>query len=445
MDNFIYTPNLILLIEKYFTNYIGIECVFQKQIHFNKLKFYQKEYSFEFIFYTNELKVNYNNVTDLTNYININKLDFNKNYKYFICSKSQKSIEIKHGTNSISINYDLIQFLISILNRLEEYGYKSNEKHDRFELKDSVLSKESLYTFPIVDYWVTWIGLILKANNFKIKSQKFTYSISCDVDNIGRYRNVPLFRKILNFTIDIFKDFKNLKIYIKNEDYYFKNIDRHNTFDWMFKELSKRNLTCSFNFIFSNSSLRYDYRYLLKNHVKKLIKKILEQGHKIGVHYSYNALYGNRIIEELNKCNKFLNMFNISAISGRFHYLRFSIPKIFQLLHESNQILDESITFHESGGFRCGTSKQFQPFDFNNDCESKILIQPLVVMEGSLLGYSNKSSSEFKKLINHYILVCKSVSGCFSLLWHNSDLCSRNKKLFSYTINYLDNHLKKIQ
>ena len=433
-----YTDNLIKWFQDYIHNILGVKCELIISESFNELVFLNSKRSFTFKFYNSLNLIDFNYVQNLSPDLKNIKLLKNDDLKLFIFSKEKNHFINKETDKRIEINYDLISLIIIIINRLEEYNYNSFEKHERFELKDSCLKNSNLYEYPIIDFWIEWISEILVSKDFKLKKANYNYSVSCDVDNIYRYDGVPLLRKIFNIFKDLIFDPNGLALYVQDKKKYLKDYDIHNKFDWMIKEFDKYQIKSTFNIIFSNTSFRYDYRYKLGRHVHHLINKIIENKHNIGIHYSYNCLKKKNLFNEWFKAQKMINKYGLSLISGRFHYLRIKMPDLLNEIEHTNQVFDETFTFHETGGFRCGTCKPYKPFNFASGNSSNITIIPLIIMEGSLLGYSNLDNKSLKLKINHYIQMCKFVNGCFTLLWHNSDLSDKNKKLFSYTLSKIN-------
>ena len=70
--------------------------------------------------------------------------------------------------------------------------------------------------------------------------------------------------------------------------------------------------------------------------------------------------------------------------------------------------------------------------------EINLEIRPLIIMEGSVLGYSKISNDqEAYEYIVDMIDRCFSVQGCFSMLWHNSDLQTPERQnLYLQIMNY---------
>ena len=346
------------------------------------------------------------------------------NALFFIVNKSE-----------IFINYDFVSLLIFVLNRVEEYGYKSYELHDRFELNDSILRFENIFNRPIIDEWILIFSRILQLNGFKTIRKKFTFRVSHDVDNISRYRSVPFFRLFLTVIYDLFRKpgkvfsyFINSKLFIANEPI--------NTFDWIMDVSEKFGKKSSFYFITNNTSFRYDYRYKYTLFVITLIRKIYNRGHNIGIHYSYSSSTKNQIVTEWNKLRVLAEKLRINLYGGRMHYLRLKFPETLIQLEKTEQVYDETLTFHESGGFRCGTCFSFIPFNFLTMKQFDIIVKPLILMEASALYYAKLDYIHAKKHIFYLADQCYKVGGEFSLLWHNSELDDNKKKLYYECIEY---------
>lgn len=337
---------------------------------------------------------------------------------------------IRNENSTFTINYDFVSYMIWTLNRLEEYGVKSDDKHSRFELKDSHLFKDELYLRPIVDEWIYFIGNILLASGIDCKQNKFSYEVSHDVDKISRYISVPKTKFITLFLIDLVKRPKLVVSYLTNRKFFFDN-EASNTFDWLMDVSEKHGIISKFYFIPASTSFKFDFRYNYTNFVKRLIKKIDNRGHEVGIHYSYNASSKFHIKTEWMKLRKILSELNIpTGLGGRMHYLRINFLETLRQLSTIGQKYDNTLTFHETGGFRCGTCFPYKPFDIYNKSILNVEIRPLIVMEGSVLDYSKISIDDDKALdyIKKIILQCYKVGGRFSLLWHNDEFESEKKK-----------------
>ncbi|WP_426479707.1 polysaccharide deacetylase family protein [Chryseobacterium sp. CBSDS_008] len=337
---------------------------------------------------------------------------------------------IRKEKNVFTINYDFASYMIWALNRIEEYGVKSEDKHSRFELKDSHLFNDGLYLRPIVDEWICFIGNILLASDIDCRQNRFSYEVSHDVDKISRYISVPKTKFITLFLIDLVKRPKLAISYLTNRQYFF-DLEVSNTFDWLMNISDKHGITSKFYFIPDSTSFKFDFRYNYTSFVKSLIKKIDDRGHEVGIHYSYNASSKFNIKAEWMKLREVFSELNIPTdLGGRMHYLRINFLETLRQLSIVGQKYDNTLTFHETGGFRCGTCFPYKPFDIYNKSVLNVEIRPLIVMEGSVLDYSKINIDDGKALqyVKKIVLQCYKVGGRFSLLWHNDEFESEKKK-----------------
>lgn len=344
----------------------------------------------------------------------------------------------KQANDNLIINYDFPSYLFWILNRIEEYGAKSNDVHNRFQLTNSHLQLSDLYLRPIVDEWFLFLEGLLKSSGFSLKSKKFTFSISHDIDEISRYYKVPILKLIPKILKDILYQPKQLFEYIRDYRFYVKN-EKSNCFNWLMLQSEKVGVKSKFYFISSNSSYKFDYRYNLNNHfVKQILHEINQKGHEIGIHYSYNASSNRRILNEWVSFKNYCTGLGITILGGRMHYLRMTFLETLRQLSDSGQTYDNTLTFYEKGGFRAGTCLKYKPFDIFSLKTLSIDICPLILMDDSFLSYMKMEDTDIsfnyvKKLIDK----CFYVGGEFSLLWHNTNLnTDEHRNLYLKILSY---------
>jgi hypothetical protein len=347
--------------------------------------------------------------------------------------------------NYISLNYDFVSYAIWTLNRIEESEIISSDKHNRFELSNSHLHVNYMYLRPIVDEWVLFIRNLLKSNGFIINKSIFNFSLSHDIDIISRYKEVPFVHKLLKIFKDLFFSFNTLFSYFKDSNSFVQLENSNNIEDLMILSESI-NSKSKFYFIAGNSSFRYDYRYYITSEfILRLINKIVTKGHEVGIHYSYNSSAKKLIKKEWSFFFNLCKELGFKIEGGRMHYLRIKFPDTLLQLAQTGQIYDNTLTFHESGGFRCGTCFPYKPYNFVTNEKIDIEVRPLILMDDSLLNYMNtfdieKTFDYVKNLIDS----CWEVNGTFSLLWHNSNLNNEfNSLLYQRILLYLKQVSKK--
>lgn len=364
-----------------------------------------------------------------------------------VAYKKQESGFFIFEEDGYLINSDIIGLFYRILSRSEEVN-PSNEdidKHKRFKGKSSEAFKNNFLDIPIVDLWLDVLSNIAK-NLWQIDVNKSKFHIypTHDVDrpSLYLYSKRKLLIKLLIYIYknDINSFFKLIPNYIKAS----RNLDKedpYNTFDWLINQSNKNKLQSCFYFMAGNTSIEYDPGYDIRlSSLKRLIKKIDNNGHLIGLHPSYNTyLNHKRLNNEYQNLRELLYSLNIKNFAGtRMHYLRYSIPETPQILENIGVLVDSSLYFADVPGFRCGTSHDYQMFDPVNQVPLNLRQKPIIAMENSILPgiYSNLGLEDAKLTFKDLIQKCKNHNGNFTLLWHNNEFMENiNKEIYKEIIS----------
>ena len=211
--------------------------------------------------------------------------------------------------------------------------------------------------------------------------------------------------------------------------------DPLNTFDYIMDISEKHGLTSAFYFLCGRSDPAKDSDYELEHPaIRDLIRHISIRGHEIGLHASYNT-YQNpeRVNAEANRLKRVCTDEHIAQThyGGRMHYLRWETPTSLYGWEKAGIKYDTTLVYADMPGFRCGTCYEYPAFDPVKGKMLNLWIRPLIAMDRSViskrylgLGVSHKAFIKFKQLKDS----CRSVRGCFTLLWHNSQLDSPEKQ-----------------
>lgn len=358
---------------------------------------------------------------------------------------------VKKNNNGFQVHFDIFGYAYWLVNRLEEINPEHTDKHERFTAIQSDAYKNQYIDRPVVDEWFLILRQIITRQwpGFELLKNLGKIEISHDVDRPLRYSQNSLSLSLRAAVIDSFKSFNpriffmamGIKMRARN---ILDTRDPYNTFEWLLNVSESLNLRSTFYFISGRTDLNLDASYDIQDKsIKKLLHKIYNRGHKIGLHPSYNTF---KDIKALNK--EFLNLKNILHaenmnninICSRMHFLRWSHPETLVNLNDIGVVEDSTLGYAERAGFRCGSCYEYPGFDPVQKKLLKIKIKPLIVMDVSILskkymgfGLSSSGSSYIKKLKEN----CFSVGGNFTLLWHNSELSGHQAK--SYYKNLLEN------
>ena len=342
---------------------------------------------------------------------------------------SEENIPILYGSENITIepsaiacNIDIFASSFFMLSRWEEYVTSEKDEHARFPDTLSLAYKFNFHKRPIVNEYteMLWNMMSFLDNSLKRKEQKYTVSITHDVDNFRRYDTLKKYIKAL--AGDIINRKNPLLCFSTTNDYIQYKLglkkDPHDTFDFLMDISEKHNLKSHFYFmpnILGETDAKYDIRDSL---VKKTIDTIVKRGHIIGIHGSYDGFNQTEIFE-----NDIKRIRNISPNinKGRQHYLRFENPTTWQLWEDYKLKYDSTIGFSHFAGFRSGTCYSYPVFNVLSRKKLKLQEEPLIAMEGAVQKEYPKLSDFIDEIIT-LANITKKYNGKFVFLWHSNTI-----------------------
>lgn len=342
------------------------------------------------------------------------------------------------GTDSgWHIGYDILGMTYWMLTRQEEVGRTDLDTHGRFPATASHAYKHDYLERPIVDEWLHVLGQVITRTwpGIALKQHQFSMKVSHDVDVPSRYGFASAKGLLWAMVGDVLKrgDIKNAlrapRIWLNTRDALHPS-DPFNTFEWIMDLSDQHGLTSAFYFICGRTSnMDADYE---PEHpaIRRLMRRIHERGHEIGLHPSYGTYQKPELIaQEARRLRAILSEENIqqNVIGGRMHYLRWEQPTTLRAWADAGMDYDSTMSYADRPGFRCGTCFEYPAFDPVAGEPLSLRVRPLVAMECSVidvcysgLGTGKAAQAKFAQLKN----ACRAVNGCFSVLWHNSRLNS---------------------
>ena len=356
---------------------------------------------------------------------------------------SHPLIEIE--TSTAHVHYNILGLIYWMFNRVEEIYVKETDKHQRFPAAASHSTKFGYIDRPIVDEWLEILKQVIERiwPQLEIKKHAFSIKLSHDVDRPSRYGYGSTAMFFLRMGADFYRKkqftvLSNAPIVRYETKSKLHPSDPYNTFEWILDTSEKYGLRSAFYFLSGVSSNRYDGDYDIEHPaIIELINKIHQREHEIGLHPSYNSYLNLEIINiEKHRLARTLEQLDIDScgIGSRMHYLRWKQPETIVALNSAGIKYDNTLTYAEAAGFRCGTCFEYPGFDPIEKVRLKIRIRPLIVMEDTILSKSYmglKNQDEAFKKILALKDACNRVRGCFTMLWHNCSLVSNDdKKLY---------------
>lgn len=295
-----------------------------------------------------------------------------------------------------------------IFTRKEEYSRKDLDIHDRFTY---ALSSYRDVLNPRLSQYLTDRG-------FKIDypdDRKFAVCLTHDVDEIYPPLNHAL--------LSSFHHLKNLN-FIGIRDQFFWKIKGKQCSPYLnFQEImaleERYGAKSTFYFIAAERDFRR-FRYRIED-LEDDLGQIVDRGWDVGLHGSYYAY--NDLAEMKREKARLEKTLGRGVIGYRNHYLRFSVPKTWELLAEAGFKYDTTLGYPDAVGFRSGICHPFRPYNSASEKPIEILEIPLCIMDTTLLDLEKQTGSMWKT-IEHLMDVTEKCGGVLTLLWHNDTFSS---------------------
>lgn len=341
------------------------------------------------------------------------------------------------------IHYDILGLTYWMLSRKEEVGRTDLDVHGRFPATSSHAFKHGYLERPVVDEWLHILGQVIQKTwpALQLKQHHFSMKVSHDVDAPSRYGFRSTAGIVRAMAGDVIKrgDFKSalLAPWVHlNSKTVLHPADPANTFDWIMDVSERHGLKSAFYFICGSTDANKDADYEPEHPaIRALMRRIHSRGHEIGLHPSYGSYQTPAIIAtEAARLRRVADEEGIRQAEwgGRMHYLRWEQPTTLLAWEAAGMCYDSTLSYADRPGFRCGTCFEYPAFDPVAGKMLKLRIRPLIVMECTIiepcylgLGSGEAASTKFLHLKN----ACQAVSGCFTLLWHNTQFDAVTKRL----------------
>jgi len=364
-------------------------------------------------------------------YILNDKLNF-ESYSFW----NKTGEELLNDFQDFSFKRDYIGTIFFFLSGYWEYIHNHiKDNYGRFPATESFSYKKDVLEEPVVEILIERIKEDLNINYRDTLPKAF---ITHDIDNLSLPRGLKFIKSSGG---DLIKR-RDIKLFF---DKIMKKITRNDPWSvYNLIEIHKKyNTKGTFFFMPDIQPNETPGGYepgKHKKYLQELEKAIKSINGNIGIHYDVRHLTENRMKKDLNRLNE---IFQAKIEMGRAHFLLFDITKSFEIYEKAGLKFDTTCSFADRVGYRFGTSKPFNPYNFKEKREYELVEVPLIVMEGTLQSprYMNLSPKEGFEKIKELIDKIKKYNGTFTFLWHNSSFYTTEWKewewVYEETLKYL--------
>lgn len=338
--------------------------------------------------------------------------------------------------NGYSFGYDVLGLCYWMLTRREEVGRVELDDHERFPATRSHAFRHGYLERPLVDEWLHVLGQVVQRvwPHIQLKVLRPSMRVSHDVDSPSRYAFESVTGLIRTVSGDLLRRrtpsslIRGPWLWINSRTGLHPK-DPSNTFEWIMDKSDEQGLKSAFYFICGRTSPREDASYEIEDaRIRKLLRRIHERGHEIGLHPSYRTFQAPQVLaEEALRLKRICAEEGISQKEwgGRMHFLRWETPTTLHGWERADMDYETTLSYADRPGFRCGTCHEYAAFDPVEDKQLQVRIRPLIAMECTVIAarYLGLGDGEaaYEKFI-HLKRACEAVGGSFTVLWHNSHL-----------------------
>jgi hypothetical protein len=339
----------------------------------------------------------------------------------------------------ITLGVDIFGAIFFQLTRYEELVDSTRDAYERFPASATLAHREGFLARPLVNEYleVLWAAMSRLWPRLQRRRRVFQESLSHDVDS--PFYPVASPPRVLKAAVgDVARRgdprlaWSRLQTLRRDHDEN-RNRDPYDTFELIMDLSERRGLRSAFYFIAGTTDPARDGTYDLEDPwIGRLIRRIHERGHEIGLHPSYASFRDPAAInaerEALQSTCKRLGVERQGPLGGRQHFLRWENPITWRAWEQAGLSYDSSLGFPDEVGFRCGACIDYPTFDLLARRALKLYERPLVVMEKALFDDQTTADQLGLETIMQLRDRCRLFEGNFTLLWHNSRLASRRER-----------------
>ncbi len=325
--------------------------------------------------------------------------------------------------NACDIGFDIFGAIFYCLVRYEEYCCLEYDKHDRYSYKNSIFYHHQYLQTPLVDLWVAFFESYLKEisfNELRFKEKEENRLVpTIDVDSVFSYKGKKLVRQLGGLSKDILGG-KWPQINRRMGVLINKAQDPFDNFDYQFETLKRVGLKANY-FIQVGDNGPYDKNISPHNKAfQKLIKRIVSEGHEVGLHPSYQSFCEDEIIQKEKQILE--NIIERPIFQSRQHYLRFALPSTYISLIKLGIKREFSMGYSEVPGYRANTANPFYWYDIEMETITELEIVPFSMMDVAFKEFMHLTMEDTLQYSAKMIGQLEKVKGDFNFIFHNESL-----------------------
>ncbi len=323
-------------------------------------------------------------------------------------------------TKEACLPFDIFSASFYMVSRYEEYLPFIRDEHGRFAASSSLAKQKGFLQIPVVNVWTRELGLRLKEKfpHLKLKEHFFKFIPTIDIDAAWAFRHKGFYISVGGFL----KDIKNLDSESFKRRYSSllrTERDPFDSFELIHTIHKKYGMNPVFFILFAGYG-EYDKNTPVNNlYFQELIKSLGDEG-EVGIHPSYASYRNDQLLH--NEISGLSEVLHREVTSSRQHFLKLHMPDTYRSLITHDITDDFTMGFAAEPGFRAGICMPFKWYDLEMERSTNLIINPFMIMDGTLRDYMKIEAEGAMKVIRPLIDSVRFYGGTFISLFHNESL-----------------------
>ncbi|HEU4671547.1 MAG TPA: hypothetical protein VFS32_01475 [Candidatus Limnocylindrales bacterium] len=308
---------------------------------------------------------------------------------------------VRETPAGLAFGVDALGAIFYLLSGYEELARPYVDDHDRYPCYASLAFTEGFLERPIVDEYVAALRLALLRlwPGLPVRPEEFRLVLTHDVDQPWAALGHPATGVLRTSVGDVLLRHdpvlaaRRAAAIVPAARGVTDPCDPLDTFDLLMDTSERSGLRSTFYVQALDRVGGRNGAYRLSDPpIGRLLRRIHERGHEIGLHASYGSSHSAETTiheaEELRRACAALG-FEQQSWGVRQHYLRFETPGTWRNHERAGLAHDSTFGFADHVGFRAGTGREYTPWDLVARRPLALRERPVVVMDATLLGYDH--------------------------------------------------------
>jgi hypothetical protein len=308
----------------------------------------------------------------------------------------------------LTCDADIFGSAFFFLTRWEEHVIPDRDEHGRVPSRCHFAVANGFHDRPVVNEYAEAMALMLEMVGCPLDrgTREFELVMTHDVDRV--------YPGLRGSTFLTARPFVSAKRAQRTANYNLTRIDPLSSFRRVMKESEGRNSKSRFYFIAGGGTDKEGYYDLSDPGIRALLEEIDKRGHIIGFHPSYAAADDPHMWQEEKR--RLEEATKRKCAEGRQHYLRWGNPATWRLWNDNGMLLDSTMGFSDTVGYRCGTGDSFPVFDILARNVLALRELPLIIMDSAMRRMGRRDRQE---ALEHIVKVSKRYRMPLTVLFHN--------------------------